>query len=314
MASDNAICLGFCAFVAILLIVILVPLSFSYVDYYDYGLAQRTTTGSVDTSRVYTKGRYSLGPTYKFLKYKADAHFLELKRLSVFSSGATEESIGTSFKLDITLTYLLRKDEVGDLHRESASTYRQVIESRAKEAIKNEAIFITFNEYFTERAKVEKRLRNAVVKRWNDNPNVHAKLDQFLLGRIAIPEEVAEKQLEAKIQNEKNSRENFLQQARIERELTSVEVNSILLEKEKILRTANAEAKLTTAKATAESQKIIADAEKAGALDLFTAAGITEQEHMIAFAYIRTLMERGNSTELDISYLSPDSVIRTKTA
>ena len=58
--------------------------------------------------------------------------FFELKQLSVFSSGATEESIGTSFKLDITLTYLLRKDEVGDLHRESASTYRQVIESRAR--------------------------------------------------------------------------------------------------------------------------------------------------------------------------------------
>jgi regulator of protease activity HflC (stomatin/prohibitin superfamily) len=95
--------------------------------------------------------------------------------------------------------------------------------------------------------------------------------------------------------------------------LTNVEVKSILLEKEKLLRTARAEAKLTRAKAVAESQQIVADAEKQGALGLFNASGITEQEHKIAFAYIRTLMERGDkSTTLDISYLSPDSVLRTK--
>lgn len=101
-------------------------------------------------------------------------------------------------------------------------------------------------------------------------------------------------------------------QAKIERELTDVEVNSILLEKQKLLRTAKAEAKLTTARATAESKEIVADAEKQGALGLFTSAGITEQEHKIAFAYIRTLMERGDNTVLDISFLNPDSVLRTK--
>lgn len=208
------VCLGILGITAFLLIVILVPLSYSYVEYYDYGLAQRTTTGSVDTSQVYTKGRYLLGPTWKFLKYRADAHFVELDELAVFSAGASTESIGTSFKLDITFTYLLKKNEIGLLHQQSASTYKSVIESRAKEAIKNEAIFITFNEYFAERDKVEKRLRNAVVKRWNDPPAVHATLDQFLLGRISIPEAVAEKQLEAKIQNERNDKEMFLQQVR----------------------------------------------------------------------------------------------------
>lgn len=218
MKSDHIACLGILAVIAFLLIIILVPLSYSYVDYYDYGLAQRVTTGSVDTSKVYGRGRYMLGPTFKFLKYRADAHFVELNQLAVFSAGASTQSIGTSFKLDITFTYTLKKNDIGSLHKEIASTYQSVIESRAKEAIKNEAIFITFNEYFTERIKVEKRLRNAVVKRFNDPPSVHATLDQFLLGRIAIPDPVAEKQLEAKIQNERNDKEQFLQQARCAKE------------------------------------------------------------------------------------------------
>ena len=39
MSSSAALAVG--AFVAVLLVLILVPLSFSYIDYYDYGLVQR---------------------------------------------------------------------------------------------------------------------------------------------------------------------------------------------------------------------------------------------------------------------------------
>lgn len=55
-------------------------------DYYEYGLKQRKSTGKVDTSKVYTSGRYMLGPDYTFLKYRADAHELDLTDLAVFSS------------------------------------------------------------------------------------------------------------------------------------------------------------------------------------------------------------------------------------
>jgi len=47
-------------------------------------------------------------------------------------------------------------------------------------------------------------------------------MDQFHLGRIRIPESVATKQLESKVQNERNGREQFLQEAQIEREMTAV--------------------------------------------------------------------------------------------
>jgi hypothetical protein len=56
--------------VVVLLILILVPLSFSYIDYYDYGLVQRKSTGSVDTEKVYSSGRYALGPDRHFIKYQ----------------------------------------------------------------------------------------------------------------------------------------------------------------------------------------------------------------------------------------------------
>lgn len=301
------------AVVGILLIVILVPLSFSYVEYYEFGLAKTKATGNVDTSQVYSRGRYALGVTKGFLKYQADAHHENFDELSVFSAGNSNSSIGLAFKVDVDFTFLLKKDEVGLLHQEIASSYRNVIVSRARDAIKNEAVFVTFTEYFEQRRMVEQRFRDAVQARWDTNPSVHCNLDQFHLGRIRIPDTVAEKQLDSRIQNELNDRESFLQQAQLERETTAVRVNSILLEKDNILRTAQAEASLLRAKAKADASLLTAEAQINGTGLLFKAAGIQDQKQMTAFTYIRTLTNR-DEIDMDVSYLTPDSVLRTKAA
>ena len=62
--------IGCCAVCCCLLLVILLPLSFSYVEYYEYGLVQRLSTGSVDTEEVYASGRYLVGPDKHFIKYQ----------------------------------------------------------------------------------------------------------------------------------------------------------------------------------------------------------------------------------------------------
>jgi len=214
------------------------------------------------------------------------------------------------FRLDIYLTYLIIKEEVGQLHQELASSYKGVVISRAKDAIKNEAIFVTFNEYFQERKAVELRFREAVQKRWNTSPSLHVTLDQFHLGRIQIPNAVASKQLESRVQNERNEKEAFLQQAQLERELTDVEVNKINLERNTILRTAEAQASLVRANARVEAAQIRAQAQINGTSLLFQAAGITSQEEMSSFTYIRTLQNREN-VDLHVNYLSSENILRT---
>lgn len=51
--------------IIILLLVILLPISFSYIDFYDYGFLRRRTTGRVNLGRVYEGGRYLVGPDHK---------------------------------------------------------------------------------------------------------------------------------------------------------------------------------------------------------------------------------------------------------
>lgn len=296
--------------IAFFLAIILIPASFGYVEYYEYGLDQSKITRTVDTETVYGPGRWFIGVSHGFIKYQRDAHFETLNGLTVFSAGS-EDSIGLEFRVDVGFTYLLLEDEIGDLHKELSKNYRSIILSRAKDAIKNEAAAsVTFDQYFQERKLVEAKFKAAIEKRWQDPPSLHCTLDQFHLGRIQIPDSVAEKQLEAQIQNERNGRESFTQQAEVEREQTAVEVNSINLETERLLRTAKAEANLLRSKAKSESDKIRAAAQVNGTQFLLEAAGINTEEDISSYSYIRTLKNRPQ-LDMDVSYLSPDNVVRT---
>ena len=273
----------------------------------------RKTTGSVDTSRVYGRGRYNLGPDRKFLKYQADAHHEHFEDLAIFSAseGESGDSIGLAFKVDVDLTFLLNRDQIGVLHEQLATSYKDIILSRARDAIKNKATNVTFTQYFQDRKLVEESFRQAVQTRWNEAPPLHCTLDQFHLGRIKIPETVAQKQLQAQLQNERNQMESFLQQAEVERELTAVDVKTIDLEREKLLATARAEANLLIANAEVEAIRIVQEAQINGTRLLFDATGINAQEEKTAFDYIRTLTNRKTEFTLGISYLPSNNVLRT---
>jgi len=268
------------------------------------------------TTRSLTTISFSFCPSQLpiFISTRADAHLESLDNLGVFSKSTSNESIGLEFRLDVDFTYFLIEDEIGDVHREQASKYPSVISSRAQEAIKNSAAAgVTFTEFFQERKKVEALFRVAIQERWDSPPNLHARLDQLHLGRIKIPDTVATKQLEARVQNERNDREQFFQQAQIERELTKVEVNQINLETVKALRTAEAQASLIRTKAVAEAQLIREQAQINGTKNLLESVGITTQEHKTAYTYIKSLRNR-NNMDLTVSYLAPESVLRTAAA
>uniref|UniRef100_A0A7S2WAX2 Band 7 domain-containing protein n=1 Tax=Eucampia antarctica TaxID=49252 RepID=A0A7S2WAX2_9STRA len=290
-------------------LLILLPLSFSYIDYYDYGLEQRKSTGKVNTDRVYNVGRYWLGPDKKFLKYPADQQILFLDEVSVFSDGG-KDSVGLTFLVDIYLTYAINEQEVGELHRELAKSYRSVIESRTNDAIKNSAITITFSDYFENRKTVEAQFREAVQARWNSNPQLHVTLDQFHIGRIRIPKTVATKQLEALVQNERTAKEQYLQDARLEREKTAVQVNTINLQTDQLLRNTKAQAALIVANANAKSEEIKLSALNNGTRDLLQSIGIKSQNETIAYTYIRNLQNREN-LNLMVSYLSDENIVKT---
>jgi hypothetical protein len=202
-----------------------------------------------------------------------------------------------------------------------ATSYQAIVSSRAKDAVKNRAsIDISFTDFFENRESVETILKAAVTARWADAPALPAVLDQFHIGRIKIPENVARKQLETKLQNERNGKETSLQKALVERELTKVEVSKILNEKEKTLRSAQAEATRIKAKAVSDAQKTVLEAQSTGLKELIDGIGINslpandgasnpitdarKDKLKVQLDYIRALRNRKDETNIDITFLN----------
>lgn len=312
--------IGWVVGVGMLLLLVLLPTSFAYVEYYEYGLIQRKSTGRVRTDRVYDAGRYSLGPDRKFRTYQADSHRVDFDELSVFSAGATNNSIGLEFRVDITFTYLIIREEVGLLHEELGRGYAAVVESRARAAIKNTAASFAFNDYFQERDALETRLFEAIGAKLSEAPSLHVTLDQLILGRVQIPDSVAQKQLDVKVQLERNDEQTNLKKAQLERDQTQVLVNDINLRAQANLRIARAEAELTVERGKAEARDIVSTQLADGLAKAFNATGLHSVKHKASYDYLRTLAARtaggagGVTDSLSVSFLHPKEITPTSDA
>ena len=119
--------------VVVFLLVVLLPLSYAYLDYYEMGFLMSRVGGSVDTSEVYFGGRHYVGVPNTFKTYRADAHLVQLKEIKVYNKEKLEIS------LSCTLQYFLREEDLKVLHEKYGDSYRPVLETAIMAALKNEA-------------------------------------------------------------------------------------------------------------------------------------------------------------------------------
>jgi len=105
--------------------------------------------------------------------------------------------------------------------------------------------------------------------------------------------------------------EDFIQQANLEREKTKVEVNRIDNRRVKVLRTAEADAKLIVSNAQANASRLTAQARINGTRRVFRAAEIFTQDHKSALNYLRSLREHPNITMI-VSHLPSEGFTWTQ--
>ncbi len=72
--------------VGVLLILILVPMSFVGLEYYEMGFRRSKSTGSVNVDHVYEFGKHFIGPDGDFKVFPASALFETYTGITVFSA------------------------------------------------------------------------------------------------------------------------------------------------------------------------------------------------------------------------------------
>lgn len=298
-----------------LLLVILLPMSFSGVEYYEYAFRRQKSTGTVKTDKVYDGGKYLIGPDFEFKKFKASAHFVDLYDVAIFASDKLE------VKLDVHFQYFLNKDDLPILHRNYDLFYENVIKTSAIDALKGEAPNYSTRNYITDRKVIEAALFKAVRDRLGGiccqkncklyefacppgckrsrcdsktEKGLWVYVKYFELGAVDIPSDVEDRFLKALTLREENDREKNLQEAQVVRKSTEAEVREIENQAKEISQKAQAQSQFIATVAAANYTVSVEKARSDGLKELYTRLKLTTQEMKNSFDYLRTLRSLDN--------------------
>ena len=294
-------------FTVTILVCVLLILSLSDIQYYQMGLKKSKITGQVYTNRVYFSGRYFTGLFVNFKKFKRDAHLLRFHELRIINKEKFE------LKVDCSLQYFLRPEDLHLLHDKFDLYYEPVLRKTAAAAIKNRASQYSITDYRLRREMVGAGLGEAAsralggtccredcsVHRCREGCKIYrtcnatekglfADAAHFQMLKLDISDQ-EQRFLQQVLEQELKDTEIFKQNTTLTRKKT--EEQSKLIENEAFELAENGEARaaLVKEKAKAEAKAIVEDARTSGLSSLYETLNISREEDKKTIDYMRTL-------------------------
>ena len=180
---------GVVGFIAVLLILILVPLHFSYIDRQKMGFKKNTVSNEVDTSRVYYSGTHAWGVGKKPVQFPTIWQFVAFRgsKALTFFTDAGEISVEVSFY------YRMDPAKLSKLYLDFGLAYHNRIVSIAQAELRNAATNSTTRQYQEERGAVATTLYNALAVTLPAVAQVVVDRNFFFLEHIFLPQSVLTK-------------------------------------------------------------------------------------------------------------------------
>jgi len=85
---------------------------------FQLGFRKQKSTGKVKLDKVYTGGRYMIGPDFTFKTFPAEVHYEELEQISTFSQD------GIEVEITCAIQYFLRPEDLPEMHQEYDLYYK----------------------------------------------------------------------------------------------------------------------------------------------------------------------------------------------
>jgi len=139
------------------------------VDRLHCGLAWNTVSGAVDTLHVYPQGRWFIGVNRQFIMFPTTVTTLyfsdsnaddNVQDLSVITC---RDMDGKQIKLDITVQYRLKPENVGNLYQSYSTLYQDVFISSLRGALTQSTNTLSISQAWSNYTNVTQILRQACV-------------------------------------------------------------------------------------------------------------------------------------------------------
>jgi len=191
----------------VLLLVILLPLSFTYVDYNEVAFKKSTTDNKVDTTRSYHTGRYFWGLTTTAVRFPSVYQHISYREddLLVFSKQ------GLEFSLECDVFYRLEEMYLPEIFSEFGVAFSSRLYDAIRASIKNTAPEFEVNDYLKNRTEIAETFLtnlNADLQLLHINVQPY----KFLLQYLDFPENLKQKFLSTAVQETSNQKALLQQQ------------------------------------------------------------------------------------------------------
>lgn len=255
-----------CVAIVALVLVIVLPLTFSYVSYEHWALKKNSVTNAVSTDQVYGYGRYAWGPTYTTLTFPRHYTY-NSECLDIFNEG------GVEFQICVEYFWRIREQDLLKLFAEFPSSYADQVVSRSNTEIKNLAPKYTINDYKTKRPEIRKALHAAMAEALL---KIHIDLPEYLFSfsEVLFPNSIVEKDIDAAIQQQVNVQEVYEQDRQLVLKGTQRLSEQIRANTTIIAVGGDSQVRRIRVDAQAQSDKIYATSDNVGLYSLFQNVGL----------------------------------------
>ena len=277
--------------------------SFAGIEYNEYGLLKRKSTGKLKRGKVYTAGDCGVGMDMTFKIFPSDVQFEYLDELSLFSGDKLETIV------NFGVEYHIVQENVQALHDRYELAYASVVRSKVIDSIKNSAVGFETPMYFQNRTYLEEKFKENVQARIaNEDTGFGGQfvIDDLHMLDVRIPPAVANKQLATAVQLLNNMKAQHLTVSQVYRKKTEKEVmlidNAIAVAESQ----ARADAFVITQAAEADAAYLIEKGRFDGLKYLYQDLGLTgvdaqTQEYKASLDYLRTLLKH-DDVNLHVNY------------
>lgn len=191
-----------CVGIGLLLTLILVPLSFSYIDRNHLGFKKNSMTNSVDRTEAHGNGQYFWGLGKTSVQFPMTWQRVNFCCLKVFTD-AGEISLGATF------SYRLTKESLPRLYEQFGLSYTERIPQIARAELRNAASNYTTADFTERRKEVAEGLYAGLAARLPATAFVEVSRDRFFLLTITIPPSIADKKSQVFINEQMRITQQF---------------------------------------------------------------------------------------------------------
>jgi hypothetical protein len=280
---------------SIILLCILLPLSFVYVEYNEMAF-DRNKFGTVDTSRVITQGRHYLSLTHELVKFPST-----FKKISFLQSTNSALSIftqdGYQITIEIQFYYMLMPNNLKKIYDLYSMNYETGVINLAKLTVRelsgsvDSGVYLPLQSYISNRTYIQQRYSYEVNKRMREELSINAPIEYFKIIELGIPQDMIDRYQRTVIQLQDNEVKENTQQVSLIQAETEKMVSIIDAKTVNLLQSANIQSSFIKLNANITAQNIINNANILGFKYMCNTLSLTNSTDIIKLSKILNLME-----------------------